>query len=152
MNGELLSVIRNDLFQIKVWYSSFVALNGIVYHPNGYLLVIHTASGRLFKVYPETEEVRVVKVKGSLYMGDGLELISPEKIVVAGVGVTRLVTSSDDWETATVTGRYVGPLYRIPTSATVKDGKVYINHLVGWGFKKGTHVLAEAVFAPVNVK
>jgi len=151
-NGELLSVIRNDLFQIKEWHSSFVALNGIVYHPNGYLLVIHTASGKLFKVHPGTEEVKLVKVKGSLFMGDGLEILSPTKIVVAGAVATRQVESSDDWETATVTGRYVGPLYRIASAATVKDGKVYINHLVGGGLKKRSHVIAEAAFTPVNVK
>jgi len=152
VNGELLSVIRNNLFNIKQWHSSFVALNGIVYHPNGYLLVVHTASGKLFKVYPATEEVRAVKVKGSLFMGDGLEILSPTKIVVAGSIATRQVESSDDWETATVTGRYVGPLYRIASAATVKDEKVYINHLVGGGLMKRTHVIAEAAFTPVNVK
>lgn len=152
MNGELLSVIRNKLFEIKEWHSNFLSLNGIVYHPNGYLLVVHTAGGRLFKVHPATEEVKEVKVKGSLFMGDGLEILSPAKIVVAGSIATILVESSDDWETANVTGRYVGPLYRIASAATVKDEKVYVNHLVGGGVKKRTHVIAEAVFAPVNFK
>ncbi|ONK67592.1 uncharacterized protein A4U43_C05F1690 [Asparagus officinalis] len=150
INGKLVSVIRNSLFRIKEWHSNFVALNGIIYHPNGYLLVIHTASGKLFKVYPSTEQVEIVKVTGSLFMGDGLEILSTSKIVVAGSLATRMVESFDDWETATVTGRYVGPLYRIASAATVKDGKVYVNHLVGGGLKKRSHVIAEAVFTPAS--
>ena len=62
----------------------------------------------------------------------------------------RLVESSDDWETASVTAQYVGPIHRVRSSATVKDGDVYINHILGFGLgKKKTHVLARAVFSPL---
>ncbi|KAL5209894.1 hypothetical protein ABZP36_005517 [Zizania latifolia] len=150
-DGELLSVIKNaTFFQRTGWFNNFVGLNGIVYHPNGYLLVVHTSGGDLFKVDPETGSVHVVKVQGSLKMGDGLALLSPTRLVAAGM-VNRLVESSDDWETATVTGLYVGPAHRIGSSATVMDGDVYINHIVGLGFVFGkkTHVISKAVFAPV---
>ncbi|XP_008813377.1 uncharacterized protein LOC103724030 [Phoenix dactylifera] len=147
LNGELLSVIRSEVFiQRKEWYYNFVGLNGIVYHPNGYLLVIHTASGYLFKMDPVKEEVSVVKVAGSLLMGDGMDFLSPTKLVIAGSLSTKLVESSDDWKTAKVIEKYVGPLHRIASSATVKDGKVYLNHLLGGGLAKTTHVIAEAVF------
>ena len=78
-------------------------------------------------------------------MGDGLEMLSPTKIVVAGSTAARRVEISDDWETATATGRYVGSLYRIASAATVKDEKVYINHLVGGGLRKRIHVIADAL-------
>ncbi|KAJ1297458.1 hypothetical protein BS78_01G377900 [Paspalum vaginatum] len=149
-DGELLGVIKNATFvQRPGPRHNFVGMNGIVYHPNGYLLVVHTSGGDLFKVDPKTETVHVVKVKGSLKRGDGLELLSPTRLAVAGMP-NRLVESSDEWETARVTGQYVGPIHRIGSSATVKDGDVYINHIVGFGIgKKKTHVLARAVFSPV---
>ncbi|XP_039129849.1 uncharacterized protein LOC120265971 [Dioscorea cayenensis subsp. rotundata] len=148
LNGELLSVIRSDVFvQRKEWFYNFVGLNGIVYHPNGYLLVIHTATGHLFKVDIATENVTVVNVKGSLFMGDGLELLSPTKLVVAGSLFTKLVESTDEWNTAFTTARYIGLLHRIVSSATVKDGKVYLNHIIS---RKSSHLIAEANFTPLN--
>ncbi|KAK3151415.1 hypothetical protein QOZ80_3AG0245580 [Eleusine coracana subsp. coracana] len=149
-DGELLGVIKNATFVQRTGpLNNFVGLNGIVYHPNGYLLVVHTSGGDLFKVDPKTGSVRKVDVRGSLKQGDGLELLSPTRLAVAGMP-SRLVESSDDWETATVTGRYVGPMHRIGSSAMVKDGDVYINHIVGFGLgKKKTHIIARAVFAPL---
>lgn len=149
-DGEPLSVIKSSIFvQKKGLLNNFVGLNGIVYHPNGYLLVIHSSTGSLFKIDTGTEEITLVKVEGSLERGDGLELLSNEKLVVAGTP-SRLVESLDDWITAKVIGRYVGLIHRIPTSATVKDGKVYLNHLVGFGFGMKAHRFAEAIFTPLE--
>jgi sugar lactone lactonase YvrE len=149
-DGALLGVIRNATFtQRPGARHNLIGLNGIVHHPNGYLLVVHTSGGDLFKVDPKAETVRVVKVQGSLRRGDGLELLSATRLVVAGMP-SRLVDSSDDWETARVTGQYVGPIHRVGSSATVKEGNVYINHIFGFGLgKKKTHVLAKAVFTPL---
>ena len=122
-DGALLGVIRNATFKQRPGaLNNFPGLNGIV---------------------------RVVKVQGSLKRGDGMELLSATRLVVAGLA-SRLVESSDDWETAIVTGQYVGPIHRIGSSATVKDGDVYVNHIVGFGLgKKKTHILAKAVFSPL---
>ncbi|KAM0892996.1 hypothetical protein ACQ4PT_025389 [Festuca glaucescens] len=149
-DSEPLPAIKNATFtQRPGTLDNLIGLNGIVYHPNGYLLVIHTTGGDLFKVDPKTGAVSVVKVLGSLKRGDGLELLSPTRLAVAGMP-TRLVDSSDDWETARVTGRYVGPAHRVGSSATVKDGDLYVNHIFGFGLgRKKTHVIAKAVFAPL---
>ena len=143
-----MSIIRSPLFTPKEWYKSLVALNGIVYYPDGYLIVIHTFSGNLLKIdLAKGEEVKLIEVAGGpLAFGDGLELISPTKLVVAGNPSGRLVESSDGWETATVVAKFKGPKHRLATAATVKDGKVYLNHLVGMGYPKKTYALAEAVF------
>ncbi|KAM0854619.1 hypothetical protein ACQ4PT_050298 [Festuca glaucescens] len=74
---------------------------------------------RPVQVDPKTGAMSVVKVLGSLKRGDGLELLSPTRLAVAGMP-TRLVDSSDDWETARVTGRYVGPAHRV---GVVGDGE-----------------------------
>ena len=146
--GEFLATIKSPLFTPKEWYKNLIGLNGIVYHPNGYLIVIHTFSGNLFKVdIGKGDEVKLLDVVGgSLSFGDGLELLSPTKLVVAG-NPTRLVESSDEWETATVVGTFKGPGHRLTTAATLKDGKVYLNHMFGLGYPRKKHVLVEAVFS-----
>ncbi|CAK9152899.1 unnamed protein product [Ilex paraguariensis] len=147
-NGEFLYVIRSPLFTPKEWYKSIVGVNGIVYHPNGYLLVLHTFSGDLFKIRIEKgDEIKVVNVVGggSLRFGDGIELLSSTKLVVAG-NPTKLVESSDDWKTATIVGKFQGPMHRLTTAATVKDGKVYLNHIIGLGYPRKKHAIVEADF------
>lgn len=151
VNGELQSIIKSPLFTPKEWYKSLVALNGIVYHPDGYLLVIHTFSGNLFKIKINkggVDEVKLVKmVSGSLVMGDGIELLSPTKLVVAGNPSGRLVESTDEWETASVVSKFSGLVHRLATAATVKDGEVYLSHMLGLGYPKKRHALVEAIFS-----
>ncbi|KAI3679098.1 hypothetical protein L6452_38406 [Arctium lappa] len=148
LNGELLSVIKSPLFHAKEWYKDLVTLNGIVYHPNGYLIVAHTLTGNLFKVEINNDnKVTVVKIEGSLAIADGLELLSPTKLVVAGANGVKLVESNDDWETAAIVGRSPVLKHRLVTASTVKDGKVYINHAIGMGYPKKKHILVEAVFS-----
>ncbi|CAN6969025.1 unnamed protein product [Brassica oleracea var. botrytis] len=152
VSGELVSTIESPLFTPPGWYNNLVALNGIVYHPDGFLVVIHTFSGLLYKIDltadgDDGNKVSVIQVAGgTLRFGDGLELLSPTKIVVAGNPSAKLIESSDGWQTATVTGWFnTGMVHRIVSSATVKEGKVYLNHIVGFGSKK-RHILVEAVF------
>ncbi|XP_010507895.1 PREDICTED: uncharacterized protein LOC104784556 [Camelina sativa] len=155
LDGKLVSIIRSHLFvpPASSWYfNNFVSLNGIVYHPDGFLIVIHTFSGSLFKIDVSNDadissRVTVIDVSGgSLRFGDGLELLSPSKIVVAGSPSSKLVESSDGWRTASVTGWFSsGMVHRLVSSATVKEGRVYLNHIVGFGSKK-RHILVEAVF------
>nr|ACJ85306.1 unknown [Medicago truncatula]AFK42597.1 unknown [Medicago truncatula] len=148
VGGNLISIIRNPLFTPKEWHKTLVGLNGIVYHPDGFLIVIHTFSGNLFKIdLTKGEEVKIINVVGGpLYFGDGLELLSPNKVVVAGNPSGRLVESLDGWNTASVVAKFSGPKHRLATSATVKDGKVYLNHMVGIGYPKKKPAIVEAVF------
>ncbi|KAJ8748248.1 hypothetical protein K2173_000820 [Erythroxylum novogranatense] len=147
-DGELLSIIKDPLFTHKQWYKNLIALNGIVYHPDGFLIVIHTLSGNLYKVdVANGHKVSLIEVVGGpLSFGDGLELLSPTEIVVAGNPSARLVKSSDAWQTASLVATFKGPAHRLATASTVKDGKVYINHLLGMGYPKKKHAIVEAVF------
>ncbi|KVI12549.1 uncharacterized protein LOC112507711 isoform X2 [Cynara cardunculus var. scolymus] len=148
VDGQILSVIKSPLFHAKEWYHNFFTLNGIVYHPNGYLIVGHTIAGILFKVEINNgNRVALVKVDTRLTVADGLELLSPTKLVVAGANGVKLVESNDDWTTASVIGRSPVLKHRMATAAMVKDGKVYINHALGMGYPKKKHVFVEAVFS-----
>ncbi|KAJ7977661.1 Calcium-dependent phosphotriesterase superfamily protein [Quillaja saponaria] len=148
VDGKFLHFIRSPLFTLNKWYKTLVALNGIGYHPDGFLIVIHSFSGNLFKIDVAKEEVKLIKVAGGpLSFGDGLELLSLTKLVVAGNYPTgRLVESSDGWGTASLGKKLSGPTHRLSTAATVKDGKVYLNHLVGMGYPKKKHVIVVADF------
>ncbi|XP_073150101.1 uncharacterized protein [Henckelia pumila] len=148
VDGEFLYTIKSPLFDQKEWYKKLFGLNGIVYHPNGYLLVIHTFSGNLFKIeIGKGDEVKLVNViGGSIKFGDGLELLSSTKLVVAA-NPSKLLESSDDWETAGVVGKFSGATHRLVTAATVKDDKVYLSHMFGLGYPKRKHALVEAVFS-----
>ncbi|CAH2070863.1 unnamed protein product [Thlaspi arvense] len=151
VNGKLVSTIKSLLFTPPGLFNNLVTLNGIVYHPDGFLIVIHTFSGLLYKIditeNDNSNKVNVIEVTGgTLRFGDGIEFLSPTKIVVAGNPFTKLVESSDGWRTASVTGWFSsGMFHRLVSAATVKEGRVYLTHIVGFGYKK-RHILVEAVF------
>ncbi|GAY41082.1 hypothetical protein CUMW_056740 [Citrus unshiu] len=109
--------------------------SGIVYHPDGFLIVVHHSSGSLFKIKVKIdtgskrdEEIKLIKVVGGpLTFGERLGILSPRKLVVAGIPTARLLKSSDGWETASVIGKLSAPAHRLPTAVAVKDERVYIN-------------------------
>ncbi|KAI9081225.1 hypothetical protein K1719_036797 [Acacia pycnantha] len=161
VEGKMKSIIRNPLFKAKEWYKNLGmgALNGIVYHPDGFLIVVHTYSGNLLRIdlsksNEEEYEVKLIRVEGGpLTLGDGLELVSGTKLVVAAKHPTaRLLESSDGWETASVVATYPGfrHKHRSPTTVTVKDGKVYINHLLGMGYPRRKHAFVQADFGGIE--
>ncbi|KAL8159083.1 hypothetical protein V2J09_000620 [Rumex salicifolius] len=152
VEGKLLSTITSPLFQAQEWYGGLISLNGIVYHPDGYLLVIHTMTGLLYKIegLEDEEGKEVVKVVEGvkLRFGDGIELVSRTRLVVAASHPSaRLVESTNGWESARVVGQFVGPTYRIATAATVKEGRIFLSHIFGFGYPKKKHMLVEAVFS-----
>lgn len=121
-----------------------------MYHPDGFLIVVHSMSGDLFKVdLRKDDEVKLINIsRGSVAFGDGLELLSPTKLVVARHPYSKLVESLDGWETATVAATASGLKHRWVAAATVKDGRVYLNHMLGMGYPKKKHAIVEAVFSP----
>lgn len=147
-----MSTIKSSLFIPKERYKRMFGLNGIVYHPDGFLIVVHSMSGDLFKVDlgkgSEEAKVKLINVTGGhLTFGDGLELLSPTKLVVARHPYTRMLESLDGWETAAVVATSSGLKHRWVAAATVKDGKVYVNHMLGMGYPKKKHAIVEATFS-----
>jgi hypothetical protein len=112
-----------------------INLNGIVYHPGGYLLVALKSKGQLFKVPVDNPQAFTeVKLPRPLVGLDGVTLVNPSELVVVANRAGAINTdaafalqSPDDWATATVTGEYkFGDVY--PTAAVVKDGQIYVLH------------------------
>ena len=103
------------------------ALNGIVHHPNGYLLVI--GSGNIYKMpVNDPDATQQVSLAEPVDGADGLVWASDGRLAVvsnSGAGVVAL-TSSDDWMSAAVAGvaTYEG---QSTTGAAVGDD-IYVVH------------------------
>ncbi|KAH7422117.1 hypothetical protein KP509_13G091400 [Ceratopteris richardii] len=133
----------------KHWLISFVTVNGIVYHPNGFLLVMHTAGDCIFKVSLDGKIIQKVVMEGT-FCGDGIALVSPTKLAVSGLWTgAKLVETHDMWSSANITHFYAGPRHRLATSVTVKDGDVFINYMVGQGIPYYL-TIGQAAFTPVS--
>lgn len=104
-------------------------LNGIAYHPGGYLLVGKYNSGTLFKVsIANPTEISEVEIAESLIGVDGFNLVDAEHLVaVVNLGVDKTVelTSADGWNSASVTREKASTL-SMPTAATRMGDQVWV--------------------------
>lgn len=112
-----------------------INLNGIVAHPDGYLLVVKKSDGSLFKV-PLAEPTKFSKVRVGVEFvgGDGLTLVGKNDLVVisnrtpgAASNAAYSLSSDDGWKSAKVTATQpLGDVY--PTTAVLKNGTLYVVH------------------------
>ncbi|GAB3166588.1 SMP-30/gluconolactonase/LRE family protein [Telluribacter humicola] len=128
-NGQASVLVRDE----TRFSSPSFGLNGIVYHPNGYLIVANTGAGKLYKVDLNNGNA-VTEVGGiSSLPGDGLTLVGTTDLyVVTGSGSrVALVQSNDNFATASVvqmdqTG------YSMATTSTYVNGDIYtLNARIG---------------------
>lgn len=111
--------------------STTIGLNGIVWHPDGFLLVSHYANGTILKI-PLTSPEAVTEVGlESTYPGaDGLLLDHRNNLIVvqnSGANRVHRLDSRDHWRTAIV--RDVTShteKYQNPTTATLVEDNVYV--------------------------
>ena len=105
-----------------------VMLNGIVFHPSGYLLVAESTAGDIYKV-PLSSPGSFTKVKlpEAVTGADGILLHPDGCLVVVRNDASRSVValkSTDEWATAKVEAR--GQFGAQGTTAAVKDNGVYV--------------------------
>jgi hypothetical protein len=112
-----------------------INLNGLVVHPDGYLLVIKKSDGKLFKVpLDNPRAAREVALDHALVGGDGVLMIHAGALVVVANQVpgtasnsALLVSSDDGWASATTRStRALGDVY--PTTAALRKGTIYVVH------------------------
>jgi sugar lactone lactonase YvrE len=106
-------------------------LNGIDYHPDGFLLVALAGAGALLRV-PLDEPAAAVRVGIPEPLGiDGLALASDGRLIAVtgtGEGETArtevvVLSSEDGWVSASIVDR--APAATDATTATLRDGVVY---------------------------
>lgn len=125
------SVFMNDP-QFSVPAGSF-GLNGIVYDSNGFLLVAHTQSNKLFKVNIASKQITEVSAtSANLKTPDGLEWINGKLAVVENGlsdGKIHILKSTDNWASAVQSEEFVVGKNEFPTTAvTTPNGKLYVLH------------------------
>lgn len=112
-------------------------LNGIDYHPDGYLLVANNGAAELYKVpLDDPSAVTLVELSEPLAI-DGMVLNGDHELVAVattfdmdGNAMSEIVTvySEDDWATAEVTGRSVGIPEHNPTTVALRANNAYVVH------------------------
>jgi hypothetical protein len=125
--GHAHVFLRSQLFA-----GDGINLNGLVVHPDGYLLVIKKSDGRLFKVpLAEPQRFLEVKVDHRLVGGDGVLLVGGRSLVIVAnrtpeqtANAAFALTSHDEWLSARVVAKQpLGDDYT--TTAVARDGKLY---------------------------
>lgn len=104
-----------------------LALNGIVYHPSGYLLVASGAT--LYKVpLDDPAQAKQVTLPEPVPGQDGMLWTADERLVIVSNSNNRVValTSTDNWTTAQLAG--VATYSVQATTAAAVGGDIYIVH------------------------
>jgi sugar lactone lactonase YvrE len=121
-------------------------LNGIVYHPDGYLLTAKTSDGTLYKVPIDNPMgfTTVTKTQ-SLVGADGLLLFDNNTLlVVAGSqGTVFRMASTDAWVSTTATGSFATGAVS-PTTITKRGSDAYV--LYPYGATAPRFRIVKAVF------
>lgn len=115
--------------------NEFFGLNGIEYHPDGYLLVALAGAGQIYKIPLDDPQSGVPVVLPEFVGGDGLVLDEAGNLVVVATTfdssgneqyeIVRL-TSTDGWVSAQVSARV--PDEKGATTAAIRDGAVYVTY------------------------
>lgn len=111
-----------------------INLNGIVYHPNGYLLAVKTNQSKLFKIDLRNGNAisEVAGFSNAVAGGDGMTLVGNDLYVVNGQGsLVTQVRSTDNWQSAALV-KTDGFGYSQATTNVEVGGQIYsINARIG---------------------
>lgn len=121
------TVINSPLFAGTQGFN----LNGIVYHPNNFLIVVKANEGKLFKI-DLTNPNTITEIAGvNLPQGDGMVLYSGDLYVVNNQNQVSQVRSMDNWKTASIVKTdAVG--YSESTTNVLVSNKIYtLNARIG---------------------
>ena len=104
-----------------------LTLNGIVYHPDGYLIVAQAGKGELYKIpLASPERVTSVTLPEPVSGADGLVLHPDGSLIVVSGSLSTVfrLRSADDWDSASIEGRVKTD--EPATTAAVRDDAVYV--------------------------
>ncbi|MCD0467012.1 SMP-30/gluconolactonase/LRE family protein [Flavobacterium sp. ENC] len=120
--------LNNALFEPA---AGAFGLNGIVFHPDGYLLAAKSDTAKIFKI-PLSNPQNSTEVTGMQFASpDGLELDKDNNLVVVenglGLGKSYTFKSTDNWASASkVSETNIGKDEFPTTAALASDGNVYV--------------------------
>jgi len=108
-----------------------VGLNGIVYHPGGFLLSVSSGTGTIYKIdVNNPKNVTKVTTEQFFMNGDGLLLTGNKSLVVVQNGGSHKIyelTSEDNWASAKLSASTLAAdRFTYPSTATKAKDKVWI--------------------------
>ncbi|MEO7977480.1 SMP-30/gluconolactonase/LRE family protein [Flavobacterium sp.] len=118
----------NTLFQPK---PNEFGLNGIVFHPDGYLLVAKTDTSKLLKI-SLSNPASITEVEGTTFSApDGIEFDKNNNLVVVenglALGKTYTLSGKNNWTSAVkISETTIGKEDFPTTAALASDGNVYV--------------------------
>ncbi|ESQ39980.1 hypothetical protein EUTSA_v10001208mg [Eutrema salsugineum] len=103
-------------------------LNGIVYNSKGYLLVVQSNTGKMFKVDEESGKAKLVLLNGDLVAADGMARRRRDgTVMVVSQKKLWLVKSQDSWSEGVVYDEIDLDVEGFPTAVTVAgQDRVYV--------------------------
>lgn len=123
------SVFReNTLFQPR---PNEFGLNGIVFHPDGYLLAVKTDTSKLLKI-SLTDPENITEVTGTTFNApDGIELDKNNNLIIVenglGLGKTYTFSTTNNWlSAAKINETNIGKDEFPTTAALATDGNIYV--------------------------
>ncbi|MEK6476636.1 hypothetical protein WJR50_03840 [Catalinimonas sp. 4WD22] len=129
-NGEAEIFIEDDTFAAA---EGAFGLNGIVYHPEGYLIVAFSATNSLYKIpLDDPYDFKQIELDEELTGPDGLYLSHDNETLIVvnnagGVAPGRVMAfeSNDEWQSAALEDEFTtGQVF--PTTAVQRKGKLYV--------------------------
>lgn len=124
VHGEAAVFARSDLFKGEGFN-----LNGIVYHPDGYLLVAKSNSGDIFRVnIAEPSDIRRVALTKPVPGADGLVLRNRGRLTVvqnSGRDQVADIVSTDGWKSGVLQPPRKSAM-SFPTTAVMADKDLYV--------------------------
>jgi sugar lactone lactonase YvrE len=125
-DGKASVFCNSPLFKTKG-----VGLNGIVFHPAGYLLTVSSGTGTIYKVdLNNPDKVSKVATEQFFVNGDGLLLLDSKNLVVVQNGGSDKIyqlTSEDQWGSAKLSASTLAAdRFAYPSTATRAQGKVWV--------------------------
>lgn len=144
LDGNASVLVEDERFS-----AAPVGLNGIDYHPDGYLLAAIMGTASFVRVPLDAPETLSEVTLPEPITGDGLALRADGTLVVVGSSVAEdgssapevlILRSTDGWATAEVASRAAAPSQ--PTTAAVRGDAVYaVNpHFSGLGAEQPVEV------------
>lgn len=105
-------------------------LNGIVFHPNGYLLVANTGAARVYKVDLMNGNA-ISEVAGIAVGGDGMQLIGNDLYIVNGGSQVSQFRSADNFQTTSLIKVDAAGYMQATTNAEANGQMYTLNARIG---------------------
>ena len=108
-----------------------IGINGLVYHPDGFLLVDNSSTGQIYKIALNNPlNVQEVALNQYLLGADGMILNAPDTLTVVVNGGNNKVLqlkTEDNWKTARLCGTtFVSDRFNYPSTAIINEDEVWV--------------------------